>query len=304
MSHFIIIITACLLQTEEPPIKSLIDRLTAETVTADELKAVEAALVEQPPSKVLPLVLPLIAAGMPAGGIYNSGGVETDYDAPKTWRNYYSAHRVWRPLAFKAPDVAARLLVNQLPKTKTARGKSELLAMIQQNWSKAAEPHVVDIVKNWKRHPDAWLAAAYCLAVNERMKYDDLLSQVALAQPEDGWKQQIAKAQFFQQLFRHRSRALFSRREPTDSTPPINTALLSASMKLLNDMEDAKPGMGYFLALAIADYVGEEFKADQDDPRFKKGEGGVNDAFFAESSMNALRWWKENQSNFEEKEKP
>ena len=164
--------------------QQLVAKLQQEKMNADEMIACESALKASSAAKVLPLLLPLVSQGMPEGPIWNSGGVKIDINAPLDWRVFYSSSRVWNHLAKQNPKLAGELLADALVKAESGREKKALLGRLSANWNDSAEPIAAEILRNWKKEPEAWMAAAYCLASRHREKYDDLFSRVLTELPD------------------------------------------------------------------------------------------------------------------------
>ena len=59
---------------------------------------------------------------------------------------------------------------------------------------------------------------------------------------------------------------------------------------------DAHHG-GYFATNWLADYVGEKFQPNADDPRYNN-EGRRDPRWFADTVANALAWWEKNQGKY------
>ena len=279
--------------------QQLVASLQQEKLKADEMIACEAALKESPAAKVLPLLLPLVSQGMPSGPIWNSGGAEYDIEAKLNWRVFYFSSRVWDHLADQNPKLAGKLLTDALAETESGRERVALLGLLQKTWNEEAEPLAAEILRSWKKESDAWMAAAYCLAYHHREKYDELFSRVLTELPDETWRQSNTKANYIRLLIGHRNKALFAKKKIGDTAVPLmNHEILNVGFSLIDKMEKHRDGFGYYLALGMADYVEQDFKPDQKDPRFKKGEGGLSEAFFAETSINALRWWEKNNQLF------
>ena len=292
---FLAIANAAFADTPE----QLVAKLQQEKLTADEMIAYETALKESPAAKVLPLLLPLVSQGMPDGPIWNSGGAEIDVNASLEWRVFYSSSRVWSHLATQNPELAGELLAAALAETESGREKRSLLGLLLSNWNETAEPVAAEILQDWENEPEAWIAAAYCLAYHHREKYDDLFSRVLTELPEENWRESNTKADFIRLLIRHRNRALLANsmirgKDPKSAVPLMNHEILRVGFSLIDKQEKQRIGSGYQLALGMADYVEQDFKPDQNDPRFQKGKGGLDEAFFSETSNNALRWWETN----------
>lgn len=279
--------------------EQLVARLQHEKLNADEMIACETALKESPAAKVLPLLLPLVSQGMPSEPIWNSGGPEFDINAPLDWRVFYSSSRVWGHLAEQNPKLAGKLLADALVETESGREKVVLLGLLRINWNEKAEPVAAKILGNWKKESDAWMAAANCLASHHRGKYDDLFSSVLAELPDETWRQSHVKSNYIQLLIDHRNKALFANSKIRDrasrpAVPLVNHEILNVGFSLIGKMEKQRTGFGYQLALGMADYVEQDFKPDQKGPQFKKRKGGLSEAFFSETSINALRWWESN----------
>ena len=278
--------------------QQLVAKLQQEKMNADEMIACESALKASPAAKVLPLLLPLVSQGMPEGPIWNSGGVKIDINAPLDWRVFCSSSRVWNHLAKQNPKLAGELLADALAETESGREKKALLGRLSANWNDQAEPIAAEILRNWKKEPEAWMPAAYCLASRHRDKYDDLFSRVLTELPDKTWRERNTTADYIRLLTRHRIKALTALkfRDKTDrsAVPSMNQKILSVGFSLIDKEEKKRAGGGYFLALGMADYVEQDFAPDEKDPRFQKVKGKLPDAYFSETSKNALRWWKEN----------
>lgn len=280
-------------------IEDLVAGLQRTTLTADELRGFETELIELPAEKVLPLLLPLLSQGMPSGLIWNGSTLDADMEAPRDWRVFYSVNRVWGALAGKNPEIAGNLLAAACSESKSGREKAVLLVQMRNYWNENAENVAAEIVRSWRKEPEAWLVAAGCLAEHHRKKYDDLLVRVLTELPDDNPQH---KSRYIRELVNHRNKALFialkrHNSTPRTAVPSMNHEILDIGYSLIDKLEKRNAGSAYFLAVDMGQYVGQDFKPDQNDRRFKTEGGGLNEAFFAETTSNALRWWRLNKKS-------
>ncbi|MSU57192.1 MAG: hypothetical protein EXS35_03245 [Pedosphaera sp.] len=88
-----------------------------------------------------------------------------------------------------------------------------------------------------------------------------------------------------------------------------NTKLfLNYGFKLLTSIDNGESGKGYFLAMDLGRFIGikpiregaSPFMPDQHLPEYKD-EHGLNVSFFQTTVNNAMKWWREHQKSYSEK---
>ncbi|MEW6302633.1 MAG: hypothetical protein AB1705_04125 [Verrucomicrobiota bacterium] len=243
----------------------------------------EDALAKLPPEAVLPALLPHMAKGMPSGGIWNSAGREHDRGAPVEWQVFYAVGRSWSAQVNKLPhEGGGRLLHELLRKAPTAYAKDILLGDLALRWEPQAEPTVAAMLKNPKEGLPVRAAAGLVLILHGRENYHALLLEYA------GQGEHSERLRWFDLLSdpRHKQRK------------GVDSRVIAMGFDLIEAERRANPNYvhgGYFLALKVGHYAGQQFKPDQQDPRYQK-QGGLNDAFFADTVENALKWWELNKA--------
>lgn len=280
------------------PIAKLVENLTAPELTWEERFQAEEKLMKMPSEPVLVALVPEIAKGMPSDfGIWNgTGSAQLDRKLlPPKWQVFYAVHRVWnhhdlesfreeqQPLAS-----VGRALVAYLSK---ARSQATILNELGASgrsynyWIEEAEEPVSALFRDVKNDSGVRLTALKCLLRNTGEKYYVEAKEVAQAWPEQPWQQLQTKAALVRMLMEVGLR----NRKGADKMN-VDPEVLKIGFSLLPQLEKLTKGGGYFLALSLGTYVGQEFKADQSNPKYK-GEHGLTDSFFADTTTNALTWW-------------
>ena len=273
----------------------LIAGLSSPGRTAEDMEEAEAKLQEMAPQVVIPLLVPRIAQGMPGGGIWNSlGSAKGDAKAPPKWRAFYSHHRVWDQVAPRDAKLTAQLLAKHLSTAKTPQEQGALISQIETYWDDSAEKPIASIMRRFRDDNSSWLTAAACLLRHKRGKYDADFKQLVKQLPADTWQTMNTKASAVELLLSERATA--RRRNEIGALAPVplpllDPELLAIGFGLLNAMEGHKKGFGYFLAVDLGDYVGQDFQPNRKDGNYE-GANGLKEEYFADYSQNALDWWE------------
>ena len=289
-------------ETSSASAKRLIDSLSSPEITAAEMEKAEAQLQDMAPQVVIPVLLPKIAQGMPGGfGIYNgSGSAKGDADAPPRWRAFYAYHRVWDKVAPRDSKLTGQLLAKGIAAAKTSKEQSALISQLNGYWDDAAENSLDSIMGKFRGGKSDWLAAARYLLLHKRSKYYDPVKQIAKQLPNDNWQQMHTKSSVVQLLLSDRAKA--RRRNEIGALNPVplprlDSDLVAIGFRLLKAMEGHEKGFGYFLALELGDYVGENFAPNRQDGNYD-AENGLKKKYFADCSQNALDWWQVNKRKY------
>lgn len=270
---------------------ALIARMTSEKAEAKDRFAAEDALAKLPPGVVLPKLLPLVAKGMPKGGIYNSHGdreLDHKHKAPIQWQVYYAVSRVWALQLKSLPDDKAAGTLVSLLRTTHDRGKTLVLMALASRWGPNAEIEVAKALRDPRELDEVRQAAAQALILHGKENYHEVLLKVAReAGPDETHR-------WFNLLVDPHHK---KRRGVDPRVIAFGFGLIQAARTKTPD----NPHAGYFLAQYLADYVGEKFAPDTGDPQYRDKGGGLKETFFAETVRRALRWWEENREKVEMK---
>ncbi len=272
----------------------LIDKLESAETTPEQRRAAEDELAKISPMSVVPLLVPIVARGMPSALIYNGAGTpEGDAKAPPEWRAFYSYHRVWERVAGRDPKLTGSVLTEQLKKSATTSEKTLLIHALERYWVDDAEAPVAAALQT-----PAWYAAASCLIAHRRDRYFGEIKSILEKLPSEPWQEALTKSRLVQLIIDKRARAnQLAKRGVHLDAPPVDPEVVVIAFELLKDMHRHDRQMGYFLALSLGDYVGQEFKADQRDPKYQTP-SGLDESFFIHTVDNALKWWEDEKETY------
>jgi len=271
-----------------------LDLIAAEDVTLEQLLRAEQELINADPHEVLPLLLER-RLSVSIGHWNGTGNAAGDLSLmPAQPRAAYAYSRVWQAILNREREALSPLLIQLLEQAETNNAQALLINDLRLNWVDAAEQPVADILLAGESQTAAWWSAARCLQENRPGVYGDALRAVMLAMPTATTQERIRKSKLLMLMMQPRHLALF--RGDSD-VPPVDPLLLTHAFECTQQMHDDGGSGGYFLALQLADYLGEVFKADQSDPRYREN-GGLNDAFFIDTVRKALQWWNENKQDY------
>ncbi len=275
-------LTACRATTT----KALVLLMTDKSASWDDRCSAEEKLISRPPQEVLPVLLPHVSKGMPAGYIWNSGGRESDKRAPVAWQVYYAVSRSWTNHVDKLPrESGGELLLRLLTKASEDKGKVRILHDLALRWTPRAEPSVADLLKNANQKITVRTTAGLALILHGKERYHETLLKFA------GQGSHADRKKWYDLLAdpRHKKRSGIDPRVVV-----LGFDLIEAEQRLLPDYVHG----AYFLAVRTGDYVGHEFKPDQKHARYQ-GKHGLTDEFFKDTVRNALRWWKLNRGEMQ-----
>jgi hypothetical protein len=262
-------------------IPEIVAMMTDKTASWENRCAAEDELATQPPQRVLSVLLPHIAKGMPSPMIWNSGGRELDKQAPVEWQVFYAVARSWNHAVAQLPkSESPKVLLSLLKKAPTPTAQQRILNDMVLHWTPDAEDCVADLLTN-KQHdfPVRWLSGL-CLMIHEGKKYHDQFLHLAKASDhhtEKKWFDLLSDP-------RHKQNAGYDPR------------VVALGFRLIEKERTISPNYvhgAYFLAIKTGNYIGVEFKPDQRKAEYQ-GEHGLKEVFFSDTVKNALAWWESN----------
>lgn len=289
---------------EDTAVVELVKKVTSPQLNWEKRFEAEEKLENMASAPVLFALIPEASKGMPSGGIWNGfSSAEGNKVLPPNWQVFYAVHRLWfhhymKSLRENGVPLASvgKRLVDYLPIASSkgwilqelgASGRSESF------WIDEAEQPVVALFRDAKTDEHLRAVAMQCLLRNTGQKYYGEIKAVIRAYPENTDKQLYFKAERLRDIIQDALR----KRDKNPKQPDTDSELLRVAFSLLPKLEKVTEGGGYFLALTLETYVGQEFKANQSDPKYK-GEHGLTPSFFADTTLNALKWWERNQNKY------
>ena len=269
-----------------PTAEELVAKMTDKTEGWDVRCAAEDFLVTLAPQKVLPLLLPHIGKGMPSPWIWSSAGRDFDKKAPVEWQIFYAVAQSWNRQVDSLPrDSGGTILLKLLDEAKVANAQSRILMDLTHRWVPEAEAPVAALLKAPKEAFAVRTTAALALILHGAEDYHGLLlgyAQTGTFTERKRWFDLLSDP-------RHKKRTGVDSR-----VVQMGFSLILEDRKLSPDYVHG----AYFLATKTGDYVGQEFKPDQEESRYQ-GEHGLTDSFFADTVRNAIAWWTQNKTRIE-----
>ncbi|BCM94319.1 hypothetical protein IAD21_06226 [Abditibacteriota bacterium] len=283
-------------------VAALVTTLTTPERTWEERFQAEKQLSKMPPVPVMVALVPEIAKGMPTEdgivGIWNgAGSAELDKKSlPPRWQVFYAVSRVWSAQDMRLSRqkgeraTVGKTLVAYLPE---ARNQVRLLNELgnngsEGNWVNEAGKPVSALFLDATADPSVRLAALQCLLRHTGEKYYPQAKEVVQAWPEQPWQQLNLKELLMKALLQADLRNRKAKKRTV-----ADADFLRLGFSLLPALENLKDGGGYFLAVSLEDSVSQDFEPDPKNPKYQ-GQYGLTDAFFADTTKNALAWWKKN----------
>lgn len=270
-------------------IDKLLARMTDAKASFEARAEAEDELAKRPAKDVLPKLLPVIAKGMPEGGIYNSLGTrEFERKAPIAWQIYYAGWRAWRQQLDSVPrKEAGKLLVSLLKVASKDAERDRVCYELTFRWDASAEADLAKVLKNADEPTSLRQNAALALAEHGREDYRDVMLQWA------------AKADHKERIrwFNVLAGPVHKKRKGLDAR------VVCLGFQLIQAERNKHPDNihgAYFLACTASSYVGTEFSPSTNDPKYK-AQFGLNDRFFEDTVKNALGWWDRNREKYEKK---
>ncbi len=269
-----------------PTANDLVATMTDKTAAWEARCAAEDSLTNLPPQTVLPLLLPYVGKGMPSPAIWNSAGREFDKKAPIEWQIFYAVGRSWNFQVDSLPrDKGGAVLLRLLGAATSAGERCRLLMDLTHQWVPEAEGPVAALLKAPEEDLAVRTTAALPLILYGVDDYHGLLLDYAQSGSFDDRKR------WFDRLSdpRHKKKT------------GVDAKVIQLGFSLILEDRKVSPNYihgAYFLAIKTGEYVGQEFKPDQKDPRYQS-EQGLTDSFFTDTVTNALEWWTRHRNEIE-----
>lgn len=287
--------------SEAATIANLISQLTASELDWETRLQAEERLKTFDSQAILLAIMPVAAQGRPESfAIYNgSGSAQGDKSAPPKWQIYYAVSRLWdyHNKAILQTDKTRfapiqRQMVSYLSADSTAKFWAVIQFYIRPNelWTSDAETAFVGLMRRPETADNLRLYVLRCLTRATKSKYYSEMKAIVRAYPENNSSEIYLKAEGLQSLLW----VSLHKNDVTGQLEP-DEELLKIAFELLPDMEKIREGGGYFLALRLGEFLKQNFQASQGDPKYKV-KGNLSDAFFGDTTANAVAWWKRNQA--------
>jgi hypothetical protein len=228
---------------------------------------------------------------MPQGPIWNSAGREFDRQAPVEWQVFYAVSRSWtNQIGILPREQGGDFLRELLGKASTASAKNRILGDLMLRWTPDAESTVANLVKQPDEDLTVRIAAGLTLILRGRENYHELFLAFA------GKSDHADRKRWYDLLAgpRHKRQT------------GVDPRVVGMGFDLLEAERRSSPDYvhgAYFLAITTGDYVGQEFKPDQSNPRYQ-GKHGLTDEFFGDTVNNAMRWWNLNKDDIKKNLQP
>ncbi len=271
-------------------IESLVATLRDGGISWQQREKIEQELATRPAEAILLAVMGDVLLPMPSGGIWNGGSVQEDQNAPPVWRIFYSLRRVWEAQRRRASATVTREVIRRLATTPYKSSAIQILN-VDVPWISESEVALAHLMREGT--PGERQQAGLVLIKHVGDKYLPELKSLALAALEDSTKDFSASINGVRNLM-----------EAQINSPRVqivgqagfvaDSELVRASVEWLGVAERLKAGSGYFLALTLGSYVGENFEPDDKDPRYTNKDGSRNPEFFEMPGAKALGWWQTN----------
>lgn len=274
----------CSIQAQGETSVELIEILIAPDTTRKARKKAAEKLAQKPPSEVLPKILEvqrkyghtISNCGTDA---FRSGSKVTWEQAAAITAGYAWSGNLNNPSYTRQEKGAA--LLDLLRREKTVSAKAGFLNDLKFYWVDGAEVEATSILADSKAESrPRYIAAEVLLDVTAMKYYGEIYSAALDASLED------------QEWF---ARLLLRKKEPEWEARVLRYAF--AVVQAQRGAHPDRLNYGYFIASAVAGYVGAQFVPNQSDPKYK-GVHGLKDAFFIDTVENALRWWENNKSAY------
>ena len=268
--------------TVENYVATMIDK----TATWEARCAAEDSLTNFPPNEVLSVLLPHVGKGIPSPMVWNSEGRERDKRAPPEWQIFFAIARSWdRQVGALPLDLRGRILLSLLENADAAKARIQIIRDLTKRWVPEAEAPVAAILTTKDEVLGVRTTAALALIIHGTNDYHDLL--LGYAQSVD-----LAEQKPWYEL-------LSDPRHLKKSGVDPRVVVIGFSL-IQNELKQSPNYIhgAYFLAITTGYYIGQEFKPDQKDTKYK-GEMGLTDSFFADTVTNSIQWWTENKSIIE-----
>lgn len=271
-------------------------KLTSVKINWQERERAEKQLRAMSAEAVLLALVPHVTKELSPLALYDSQKSAKDFaDEPVQWQIDRAVVRVWRYHNKRRFVSVGRALVAALSRTKSPdlvlRHFGEWQGCVNQ-WIEAARIPVLTLFRQ-SREAEIRLAATQCLLHNTGQRHaSEILRAAAKVSSKTS-----DELEYQSELLKSLLQWTRPTKNQTAQTQKPNAALLRLGFATLAKMEDGERGTGYSLACALGDYLKVDFRPDQNDV-FYWDESELRPVFYSDTSLNALEWWKKNQSRF------
>lgn len=207
------------------------------------------------------------------------------------WQIFYAIVRIWWPKSTELSDdsrvrIGHRLL-DFLPRSQD---KKVILYRLPEFWTPEAEPIFVPLLSSTDR--GEVVLAAQTLSQHVGNKYHEPILKALRAPLSDARDEATFRQALLEALLEPRLKEI-AQAHPARKAQlaDFDFAAIEAGFNLLQQLEARHPGDGYFIADILGSALSQQFAPDQNLPQYQ-GEHGLTDAFFSDTSCNALAWWK------------
>ncbi len=287
-----------LVNEETVSISKWIEQLTAPELSWETRIQAEERLKTFDAQSVLLLLMPYVTKGTLGGLTLVSGldQVKFSKKLPPQWQIYYAVQRVWHHHEKELQNANTEQLapLRQKLLTEVSDNPSSKIWVASRFmygapalWTDETETAFAVMMRDSESTNNLRSIVIEGLINKTGAKYYKEAKAIIKGFPENTSDEIFAKAKSLDHLLWNVSL------QKNEKTGQLETdkELLKTAFELLPKMEQIRKGGGYFLALRLADYVGQKFVADQKNPKYQQ-EGNLSADFFGDTTANALAWWE------------
>lgn len=287
-------------QSQSATLDDSLDLIARDEVTLEELLQAKEELVAADPHQVLPRLLERqLSVSMGHWNGFGSTEMNLRHLPPEP-RAFYEYVSVWDTILNRDRETLSPLLLEMLAEVESGSEKAMLIDYLRLYWIDEAEAPVAEVLHNHEPLSSAWWAAARCLQDNRPTAYHDELMDAALNLPTETWQELNLKSRLLHEIMEPRRIAIYQKREELPPVDPLVVAHgFDTVLRMQADNGSSAYG-GHLLAMQLGGYLGLDFHADQDDPRFHRETGGTSDLLYQAGIDNTLRWWAEHRKQYPE----